>query len=376
MKILQTPVRFHPFVGGVENYVHNLSKELIELGHEVTVVCANEPEVKSKETIDGINVKRLNYIGKIANTNITLKLPLELVKEYFDLIHTHIPTPWSADWSAIISKIKNRPLILTYHNDIVGTGIANSIAQFYNLTSLKLVLKRADRIIITQPGYLESSPYLKHHEHKIEVIPVGVDTERFTPVKMDKEENVLFFLSVLDAFHEYKGLQYLIKALAIVKGEIRDVKLIVGGDGELLEYYKRIAESMNLKDNIEFVGFIPDKEIVAFYNKCDVFVLPSSSRGQEGFGMVLLEAMACEKPVIATDIVGAAKEIKECNAGMIVMPKDVKGLANAIINVLQDKKIANEMGKNGRILIEKKYSWERIVDSLLEVYQKCLYPHK
>jgi glycosyltransferase involved in cell wall biosynthesis len=262
MKILQTPVRFYPFVGGVENYVYNLSKELIEFGHEVTVVCANEPKVKSRETIEGIGVKRLNYIGKIANTNITLKLPLELLKEDFDIVHTHLPTPWSADWSTIISKIKNKPLILTYHNDIVGNGFAKGIANFYNLTSLKLVLKRANRIIITQHGYLESSSYLKKYEHKIEVIPVGVDTERFKPVNTDKEENVLFFLSVLDKIHRYKGLDYLLKALAIVKEEIRDVKLIVSGDGELSGYYKRMADSLDLKANIDFIGFVSTEEIV------------------------------------------------------------------------------------------------------------------
>ena len=105
MKILQTPVRFYPFVGGVENYVHSLNKELVKLGHEVTVVCANEPKVKPEEMMEGIKVKRLNYIGKIANTNITLKLPLELFREDFDLVHTHIPTPRSADWSAIVARI-------------------------------------------------------------------------------------------------------------------------------------------------------------------------------------------------------------------------------------------------------------------------------
>lgn len=103
---------------------------------------------------------------------------------------------------------------------------------------------------------------MKKYEHKIEVIPAGVDTERFKPVSTDKEENVLFFLSVLDKFHRYKGLNYLLKALAIVKEEISDVKLIVSGDGELSCYYKRVVDSLDLKANVDFTGFVSTEEIV------------------------------------------------------------------------------------------------------------------
>ncbi|MCW3128986.1 MAG: glycosyltransferase family 4 protein [Methanophagales archaeon] len=372
MKILQTPVRFYPFVGGVENYVYNLSKELVELGHEVTVVCANEPKVKSKEIIEGIKVKRLNYIGKVANTNTTLKLPLELFKEDFDILHTHLPTPWSADWSAIISKIKRKLLVLTYHNDLVGDGFANYIAKFYNLTSLNLVLKRAAKIMITQPNYLESSPYIKNYENKIEVIPNGVDITKFRPIKVEKEENTLFFLSVLDEYHRYKGLDYLLKGLMRVKKEIPNVRLIVGGEGKLLNYYKQKASSMGLRDNVEFAGFIPDEQIVKYYNKCDLFILPSISAKQEGFGIVLLEAMACEKPVVSTEIVGVAEDVREGNAGRIVKPNDEEALVEAIIKILTDKDLAMKMGINGRKLVEEKYTWEMIAAKVLNLYEGLL----
>ena len=369
MKILQTPVRFYPFIGGVENYVHYLSKELVNLGHEVTVLCANEPKREDKEIIDGINVERLNYLGKIANTNITPSLPLEIWKKDFDIIHTHLPTPWSADWSAIVSKIKNRRLILTYHNDIVGDGFASYIAKFYNATMLKLLLRKANAIIITQSGYYDYSPSLKRYKDKIEVIPNGVDIKRFKPLNVEKEENTLFFLSVLDEFHRYKGLDYLLEALKRIKKKIPDVKLIVGGKGKLLNYYKQKVISMGLRDNVEFVGFISDEKIVEYYNKCDIFVLPSISAKQEGFGIVLLEAMACEKPVVSTEIVGVAEDIKERNAGKIIKPKDDEGLAKAIIEILEDKNLAGKMGKNGRKLTEEKYTWERIAAKLLDLYE-------
>ena len=88
----------------MENYVHSLSRELVEMGHEVTVLCANEPESEKDDVIDGIKVRRLPYIGKIANTNITPRLPLEILRDDFDIIHTHLPTPWSADWSERMAR--------------------------------------------------------------------------------------------------------------------------------------------------------------------------------------------------------------------------------------------------------------------------------
>ncbi len=372
MKIVQTPVRFYPFIGGVENYVYYLSKELVKLGHDITVICANEPSSKKEEVIDNIIVKRLSYFGKIANTNITLKLPLALSREDFDIIHTHIPTPWSADWSNIISEFKKKPLVVTYHNDIIGNGAANYIAGFYNSTALKSLLGKADKIIITQPNYMYSSPYLGNYKDKIEIIPNGVDVNKFRPLNIGKYENSIFFLSLLDEFHKYKGLDYLLNALKIVKLEIADVKLIVGGKGRLLDYYRSMANEMGLGDNVEFHGFIPDEEIVEYYNKCSVFVLPSISSKQEGFGIVALEALACETPVISTEIVGVASDVVKSNSGFIVPPKDVEELAEAIIKILTNKELSCKMGINGRKLVEEKYTWAGIAKMAEKVYKELL----
>ena len=372
MKIIQTPVRFYPFIGGVENYVHYLSRELVKLGHDVDVVCANEPESKNEESIEGVIVKRLSYIGKLANTNITMGLPLALLREDFDIIHTHIPTPWSADWSSIFSKIKRKPLVVTYHNDIIGNGFADHIAGFYNATALKFLLKQADKIIITQPNYLNFSPYLKGYSDKIEVIPNGVDVETFKPLKCKKRENTIFFLSLLDEFHKYKGLDYLLKALQLIKNEIPDVKLLVGGKGVLLEHYQKMVNSLGLQENVEFHGFIPDERLVEYYSSVDVFVLPSISSVQEGFGIVALEALACETPVVSTEIVGVAEDIKKSNAGLIVEPKNSTALADAIIKILKNKDLQKKMGFNGRKLVKDTYTWKGIAEMMEKVYNELL----
>lgn len=378
MKILQTPVRFYPFIGGVENYVYSLSRELVELGEIVSVVCANEPPGRPRESVKEIDIRRLSYIGKIANTNITPGLPLELMQSDFDIIHTHIPTPWSADWSCLAARAKGKPLVLTYHNDIIGRGFAGRVAWLYNSTCLPLLLMSASRIIITQPNYLVESPHLSIFKNKVRVIPCGVDVERFSPRASqtgsgdgsDDRSRTLFFLGSLDEFHRYKGLDILLKALAIVRKEMPDVKLKVGGAGGLLASYKDMAEGLGLAKNVEFLGFIPDEALPEQYHRCRAFVLPSVSGEQEGFGMVLLEAMASAKPVISTDIVGVADDVKRYDAGRIVKTGDEKALAQAILDVLSDEGQAEEMGRRGRRLVEEKYTWKRVAREMLEIYRE------
>jgi glycosyltransferase involved in cell wall biosynthesis len=374
MKILQTPVRFYPFTGGVENYVYYLSRELVNSGNQVKVVCANEPDIESKQRVEGIEVERLPYMGKIANTNITTGLPGALSDGDYDIIHTHIPTPWSADWSAFYSNSKKKPLVVTYHNDIIGQGLASLVARIYNSVGLNYVLKTAAKIIITQPGYLQSSSHLAKYQDKIEVIPNGVDVEKFQPIQAsdNEDKSTIFFLSVLDEFHKYKGLDYLLEALKIVKNNVPDVKLIVGGKGVLLDHHQEMAASLGLKDNVEFAGFIPDEEIADYYSQASVFVLPSISSLQEGFGIVALEALACQTPVVTTDIVGVAHDLKQIKGGIVIPPRDTHKLADAITQILSDAQMQKEMGQRGRKLVQEKYTWKGVASSMEKVYKEIL----
>jgi len=366
LRIVQTPARFFPSIGGVDKYVLNLSQELVNKGHSVKVVCANEPKSNLTE-IDGINVQRLNYIGKIRNTNITLGLFFALLKENFDIIHTHFPTPWSADISMIISFLKRKPLILTYHNDAVTAGKLKVLVEIYNRVFLKLLLKGSTKILITQPEYINRSKYLYKYKNKIEIIPNGIDTKIYFQKNINKIPNQIFFLSILDRHHTYKGLDCLIKAIKIVRTKIPDIKLIVGGSGELVEEYKTLTKGLGLEKNVEFRGFIESNKLVDLYNQSELFVLPSTGI-QEGFGIVLLEALACGTPVIATNIVGIAKEIKDNKCGIIIPCNDAKKLAQAIIRIIKNINLQKKMIIKGKLLIQDKYDWNKIVKMMENLY--------
>lgn len=369
MNILQTPVRFHPFVGGVEKYVLTLSQELAARNHRVTVVCANEPRSSSSEMIDGISVKRLPYIGKVANTNVTPTLPIALLSEDYDVIHTHLPTPWAADWSAFAAMLRRKPLVLTYHNDIVGMGRNAYVARLYNQTLLKVTLRIADRIVVTRPGPL--STVLVPYAGKVVVVPNSVDTTAFSPRRVEPMADI-FFLSVLDEYHRYKGLDTLLHALELVKREYPGVTLVVGGSGPLRGYYEEMVASLGLSENVDFVGYIPDEDLANYYRGCRLFVLPSTDPAQEGFGIVLLEAMACGRPVVTTSITGVADDIRRMGAGKVVEPENVNALSHAISEILRDDGEAARMGGAGRSLVEAKYSCRKVAERMEAVYTDVL----
>lgn len=370
MRILQTPIRFYPDIGGVNQYVLDLSKELVKNGSKVKVICADEPKSDIKN-FKGIEIERLNYFSKIANTNLCGSLFQILMKENFDIIHTHMPTPWSADISALVSLIKRKPLVLTYHNDLIKKGFANIIATIYNRTFLKLLLKISEKIIITQPEYINHSKYLKKYKEKIIVLPNAVDINIFKKKNINKEKNSIFFLSVLDEFHRYKGLDYLLKSIKEIKKEVPSIKLYVAGKGKLLEEYKTLSKDLGIEKNVEFLGFVSDDDLIKYYNQSEIFVLPSINHN-EGFGIVLLESLACKTPVISTNIVGIAKDIEKENCGIIVKPKDVRALSQSIFKLLKNFKLKKLMGENGRKLVEKKYTWEKIAKDMEKVYEGVL----
>ena len=365
LRIIQTPVRFFPAYGGVEKYVLELSKQLVALGNHVTVVCADEPHAESCP-VQGVNAIRLPYVAKIANTNITPHLFGTLMSQNFDVIHTHIPTPWSADISALVSLLRQKRLFVTYHNDLTGQGVSRLIACLYNFTLLHLILWRANKVVITQPRYLERSRHLRLHKKKVITIPLGV-TSPLTVAKVKRKANQVFFMSVLDKHHEYKGLGILLDAMAKVKDRRPEARLLVGGAGELIGKYRQLAKMLGISDSVEFVGYLPDEELAELYSSSSVFVLPSLNK-LEGFGIVALEALSYATPVITTHFAGSSNLITRNKAGLIVPPGDAVVLANAITNLLEDHSEAQAMGIRGAAAVDREFGWDSIARRMLSVY--------
>jgi glycosyltransferase involved in cell wall biosynthesis len=183
-----------------------------------------------------------------------------------------------------------------------------------------------------------------------------------------RQKATLLFVGILDQYHRYKGLGYLIEALNIIKETWPDVRLDVVGKGELVEEYRELANHLGIGNRICFHGYVDDQRLSDFYRSRTVFVLPSIDF-HEGFGIVLLEAMAHGMPVITTDVTGLSEEIQGNCAGFIVPRKDPKALAKAIEVLLSNSQTARETGENGKKLVQDKYLWKNISKQVVNIYE-------
>jgi glycosyltransferase involved in cell wall biosynthesis len=369
LRILFTPPRYAPYIGGVEEHCRGYARELQRRGHNVTICCADEGMPLAR--VDGIPVRRCRTTLKIANTNITLGLPLHLAMASADIIHTFLPTPWSADWSAMIGKLRRKYVVVSYANDIVGQGAAATVASTYNRLLLPLTLRAADKILVSSAGYAESSPHLARYRWKVATMPPAVDTNRFIPNGDERWPATFFFLSLLDEYHRYKGLDVLLQAMALVVKEVPEARLLVGGSGPLQDEFAALSRRLNLESNVEFRGHLPEAELLTLYRRCTAFVLPSMSAEQEGFGIVAAEAMACGAPVIVSDIVGAAGQVVEVGAGITVPPGSVPALASALATMTTSNAAKFSTG-GGRALVTSLYGTEVLATRLESLYRTVL----
>lgn len=365
MKILMVAPYFYPDTGGLENYVYNISKELVKRGHKITVICASKKENR-KETIEGIKVIRQKADFILSNTPIKFSLPFKMVellnKDKFDLINAHTPVPFYADVAAFISKKYNIPFILTYYfspdlkKDFIFLDIITSLYQ--NLLE-KSTLKKAKQIITVY----EMKEKFNRYANKISVIPPGVNLSVFKPViRYKKNKFNILFIGQLSKSHKFKGLDFLIDAFKHINN--KNVYLTIVGSGDYLEHYKK--KSMGYY-NIIFKGKLDYKSLAKEYQKNDVLIIPSTT---DGCPTVALEAMACGLPVIATNVGGLPYIIKNRHNGLLVPSRDPIALANAIIELMNDKWLINKLSKNGRKMV-KDFTWgkntekyERIINQM------------
>jgi len=385
MNLMIVTPYFYPKMGGVEKYVYEISLRLNKkYGIDPVIICSNWDNDRYKEDfIDGIKIYRLPYLFKISSTPINpfwnKKLHSIIDKENPDIINGHIPVPYIADVVARIVHRKNIPFVLTYHNDLTGYNpLVRLLSKAYYYTLGFKTFDLSQRIIVTSEYYAKNSPYLKKYYQKLRIVSPGIDVKKYNINRTNylkdkynlKDEKIVLFVGQLNKESQHKGLDYLIKAVKIVSDSI-NVKLIIVGTGNYIEYYKNMAESYGMTSRVIFAGYIDDSDLPKYYNESDVVVLPSYNRA-EGFGMVLIEALACGTPVIGTTVGGIPYAIKNDEDGLLVPPKDSEALADAIKQILTDEKLAEGMGRRGYERVSKEFTWEKSTENFLEIVREVL----
>ncbi len=391
MKIAYLVSTFPPYFGGMGNAALGMARESARRGHEVTVLT---PKVQSRkfkvESLDNnfpFTIRRLRSLVRYGNAAFLPQLFWML--DDYDVVHLHYPFFGGAEvaalWRASQYK-KKRKFVVTYHMDAIAEGFTGKFFAWHNLHILPWVLHTADRIIATSFDYAEHS-LLKNHEapikNKLVEIPLGVDTERFSPCEKDAEllrhhkidpaSFVLLFVGGLDRAHAFKGVEVLLRAFKLFcefqnTSKTASATLVIVGDGYSRPSYAALAQELGIQEQIVFTGRVTDDNIPRYYGLADCICTPSTSQS-EAFGMVALEAMASGRPVIASNLPGVRKLVIEKRTGMLVRPGDIVGLAKTIETMAGDPELRARYGVAGRTRAVEHYGWEAIGEELERVYR-------
>ncbi|RLF49722.1 MAG: hypothetical protein DRN20_01380 [Thermoplasmata archaeon] len=376
MIIAQVCPYFYPHVGGVESYVQALSMELAKRGHEIHIITSRLRGYKRSEEIDGITVHRVPTPIVLYNTPFSLKVGAKIDEIDPHIVHAHTPPPITA-YSAIVHCYRQRiPSVLTYHCDLEPPSpsfIGNYLINTYKRLFIGRMFKRASYLLLTTKSYAATSSTAWKYE--FDVVPNAVDTKKFHPIEGENEVRkkyrirgyVVLFVGRLV---RHKGVDYLIKSAKYVP----NAKFLIVGDGNMRPYLEDLARKEGVKDRVIFAGKVKDEMLPEYYNAADVLVLPSISR-LEAFGIVLLEAMACGKPVIATDIPGVRDVVDE-SCGLLAEPMDEKDLADKINTILGDEGLREKMGKNARERVLRNFQWPDIATRIERIYYKVVQDFK
>jgi glycosyltransferase involved in cell wall biosynthesis len=363
LKVLHVGKYYPPYRGGMESHLEILSGELKSLV-DLKVIVANGGRQTKTEMSDGVDLTR---VGKLFNINaapICRGLVREIRKAKADIIHMHWPNP-TAVLAFLLSGHQGR-LVFTYHSDIVRQ---KKMAVAF-MPILRRALNKASAIIVSSPNYIEGSDVLRDYREKCRIIPFGVPAEHFAEYdqvearRLREKYGPRLVLGVGRMVY-YKGFEHLIRAMTVVDG-----RLIIIGQGPLRTYLDELVLQLGLKERVTLLDQVED--IRPFYHAADIFALSSIMRS-EAFGIVQLEAMACGKPVVNTQLDSGVPFVSPHGvSGMTVPPGDSLALGNAISRLLNDAKLRAELGAGARKRVVESFTVEKMVQKTLDVYEEVM----
>ncbi|MFA4849342.1 MAG: glycosyltransferase family 4 protein [Methanoregula sp.] len=373
MKIAQISATFPPYMAGTGNVCYHNAVELAARGHEVTIFTSGNSD-DSYPYPSSLNVNRIRPVIRIGNAPF---IPSLLKIHDFDIIHLHFPFFFGGELIYFLSKFTKQKYLITYHNDVVLGGKIKPFLKLYKRTVMSVILKNAKKICVSSLDYghnCELSNYSGSIMDSIIEIPIGVDTNIFNPTISSDEikerykvynKKIILFVAGLDSAHYFKGLENLLISFSHITDET--ARLMIIGDGNLKFHYIKLSNELGISDKVIFTGGVSNEDLPKCYACAELLVLPSISSG-EAFGLVLIEAMACGKPVIASNLPGVRTVVDHNVNGLLVEPGDVKDLTAKIDYLLHNEDICKSFGREGRKKTEEKYSWKRIAEKLEHTY--------
>jgi len=387
MKILMLTWEYPPrIVGGISRVVHDLSHRLIKDGHEVTVVTYKDGEAPYFENDKGVKVHRIdnyminpnNFIDWIMQMNFNmLAKSNEIIAEEgkFDVIHAH---DWLVAYAAkSLKNSYNIPIVSTIHATEAGrnSGIHDETQRYINDTEWMLTYESTE--VIVNSNYMKSElqrlfglPF-----EKINVIPNGVNMTAFSGVERDYDfrrrfamdnEKIILFMGRL--VYE-KGVQHLISAMPKILNGYRDAKLVIAGKGGMIDELRAQVDYLGISNKVYFAGYLGGKDVAKMYKAADISVFPST---YEPFGIVALEAMLAENPIVVSDAGGLNEIVQHRENGMKSYMGNSNSIADSILELLYDHQLCANITKKAKNKVRNEYNWNKIAQDTHFTYQKAI----
>jgi len=382
-RVLMLSWEFPPkTVGGLARHVYDLSRALAAQGEEVHVVTCHVPGAKSYEMVDGVHVYRVkpvhaethNFLDWVERLN---KVMIEcgrniLGAHRFDLIHAH---DWLvAEAAKVLKETYRLPLVSTIHATEYGRnrGIHNDIQRHINRIEWELTFESWKVICCSKYMAREIAQVFQLPADKIRIVPNGVEIRNVLPRVVDPGfrnryaapyEKMVYFVGRLVP---EKGVQVLIRAVPKILAQYANAKFIISGKGPYQESLQDLADRLRVGSKVYFTGFADDDTRNMLFSGSDVAVFPSL---YEPFGIVALEAMATRVPVVVTDTGGLTEVIEHEVDGLKVYPDDVKGLATAIIRLLEEQDLAHRVSQSAWDKVNSVYNWAAIAAETIKIYR-------
>lgn len=363
--VISTPF---PPEEGIGNHVYNVSKKLIERGHDVTIVTRGSLNGTQRGYLDGIEVFKVPFIPfypfHVHIHGIFVDRLIRSLESSFDLVHMHTPLPPIIDTSL--------PKVLTVHTPMITDTSFIEVVDFWSLGAkimgrsvsylLELKMMKNSNIITTVSNSV-AQELNKHYCLDLEEIVVignGVDEKTFTPPQQRSEEEYILYVGRLSY---RKGLSELMECAKYVCQDYPEVCFVLAGKGPLEGMLRKRVTNMELQDRIKFLGYVKASKLVKLYQNALTCVIPSH---YEGLSTVLLEAMSCGLPVVTTV---SPEVVEDGENGILVPPKSPRKMAEAISVLLDDKGFRKLLGENARKAIEEKYTWDVVTDRIESCYK-------
>jgi glycogen synthase len=375
-------------IGGISPHVFNLSKSLVKRGLKVHVVTCDFPGAPAHETLDGVEVYRVDSYKNPAPDFATwvFLMNLNMQKEAAAIaakLHDKIDVFHAHDWLVAtagigLKHVFRKPLLVTMHSTEIGRrdGIHTSTERMIAETEAWLTYEAWKVICCSQYMVSHVKWAFGLPDDKLVMVPNGVNMQTYAEVRKQDlkgfrtafalpEEKLVLFVGRL--VYE-KGAHVLINSIPKIVDKV-NAKFVIVGSGYMKEQLSTIVRSMGLEHKVLFTGFMDEESLLKLQCCADVSVVPSMF---EPFGIVALEAMAAKSPVVVSDTGGLSEIVEHDVTGVKVYPNNIESLAWGITKVLTDDKYANSLKENAYRRIQERYDWDKIALQTERIYEGVL----